>query len=77
MTQGKPQDSKTQNGKPQDGKPQDGKPQKTTARGGAVALLNAVLGDGVMLAQALDAPEFAGLAPADRARAQRLSRRVA
>ena len=58
------------------GKPQNGKPQKGTARGGAVALLNAVLGDGVMLAQALDAPEVAGLAPADRARAQRLAASV-
>ena len=53
-----------------------GKTQKATARGGAVALLNAVLGDGVMLAQAMDTPEFASLAPADRARAQRLAAAV-
>ncbi|NEY89972.1 RsmB/NOP family class I SAM-dependent RNA methyltransferase [Tabrizicola oligotrophica] len=44
-----------------------------SARAGAVALLNAVLGEGRLLAQALDEPGFAGLSPADRARAQRLA----
>ncbi len=47
-----------------------------SARAGAVALLNAVLGEGRLLAQALDVPEFAGLAPAERARAQRLAAMV-
>lgn len=51
----------------------NGNTQKTTARGGAVALLNAVLGEGAMLADALHLPEFSGLSPADRARAQRLT----
>lgn len=44
-----------------------------SARGGAVALLNAVLGEGRLLAQALDVPGFAGLPPAEKARAQRLA----
>lgn len=44
-----------------------------TARGGAVALLNAVLDEGQLIAQALDAPGFAGLPPAEKARAQRLA----
>lgn len=47
-----------------------------SARAGAVALLNAVLGEGRLLAQALDVPEFAGLSSADRARAQRLATAV-
>lgn len=47
-----------------------------SARAGAVALLNAVLGEGRLLAQALDMPEFAGLSSADRARAQRLATAV-
>ncbi|WP_430465473.1 RsmB/NOP family class I SAM-dependent RNA methyltransferase [Tabrizicola sp.] len=50
-----------------------GKTPKTTPRGAAVALLNAVLGEGLMLAEALHLPEFASLPPADRARAQRLA----
>ncbi len=50
-----------------------GKPTKGTARGGAVALLNAVLGEGMPMAEALQIPTFASLAPADRARAQRLA----
>lgn len=44
-----------------------------SARAGAVALLNAVLGEGAMLAQALDVPGFAGLPPAEKARSQRLA----
>ena len=44
-----------------------------SARAGAVALLNAVLGEGALLAQALDTPGFAGLPPAEKARAQRLA----
>ena len=44
-----------------------------TARAGAVALLNAVLGEGRLMAQALDVPGFAGLGPAEKARAQRLA----
>lgn len=47
-----------------------------TARGGAVALLNAVLGEGQLLAQALDVTGFAGLPPAEKARAQRLAMAV-
>lgn len=50
-----------------------GKTPKTTARGAAVALLNAVLGEGALMADALHSPEFAALPPADRARAQRLA----
>ena len=50
-----------------------GKTPRPTARGGAVALLNAVLGDGALLAEALDHPDFAALPPAERARAQRLA----
>jgi 16S rRNA (cytosine967-C5)-methyltransferase len=38
-----------------------------------VALLNAVLGDGALLAEAFDHPDFAALPPAERARAQRLA----
>jgi 16S rRNA (cytosine967-C5)-methyltransferase len=44
-----------------------------SARGAAVALLNAVLGDGAMLSQ-LEAPE--ALTPAERARAERLAHDV-
>ncbi len=44
-----------------------------TARGGAVTLLNAVLGEGLLLAQAQEAPGFAALSAPDRARAQRLA----
>ena len=44
-----------------------------TARGGAVTLLNAVLGEGLLLAQAQEAPAFAALSAPDRARAQRLA----
>ncbi len=44
-----------------------------SARAGAVALLNAVLGEGRLMAQALDVPGFAGLGPAEKARAQRLA----
>lgn len=47
-----------------------------SARAGAVALLNAVLGEGRLLAQALDVPGFASLPPAERARAQRLAAMV-
>jgi 16S rRNA (cytosine967-C5)-methyltransferase len=47
-----------------------------SARGGAVALLNVILGEGRLLAQALDVPGFAGLGPAERARAQRLAAAV-
>jgi 16S rRNA (cytosine967-C5)-methyltransferase len=45
-----------------------------TARSAAIALLNAVLGEGMLLSQALaeDAGFLAGMGPADRARAQRL-----
>ena len=50
-----------------------GKSPRPTARGGAVALLNAVLGDGALLAEAFDHPDFAALPPAERARAQRLA----
>jgi 16S rRNA (cytosine967-C5)-methyltransferase len=50
-----------------------GKSTRPTARGGAVALLNAVLGDGALLAEAFDHPDFAALPPAERARAQRLA----
>ena len=50
-----------------------GKTPRPTARGGAVALLNAVLGDGALLAEAFDHPDFAALPPAERARAQRLA----
>lgn len=46
---------------------------KPTARSGAVALLNAILGEGLLLAQALEAPAFAALSSPDRARAQRLA----
>ncbi|MBM3614268.1 MAG: methyltransferase domain-containing protein [Alphaproteobacteria bacterium] len=49
------------------------KAPRLTARGAAVLLLNAVLGDGTLLAEALDHPDIAALAPADRARAQRLA----
>ena len=49
------------------------KAPRPTARGAAVLLLNAVLGDGTLLAEALDHPDIAALAPADRARAQRLA----
>lgn len=55
------------------GKTGSGTARAGSARAGAVALLNAVLGEGRLLAQALDVPEFAGLAPAERARAQRLA----
>ncbi|QCO56588.1 methyltransferase domain-containing protein [Pseudorhodobacter turbinis] len=46
----------------------------TTARGAALALLDAVLEDGAQLSQALEADgsPIAGLSPSDRARAQRL-----
>lgn len=44
-----------------------------SARAGAVALLNAVLGEGRLLAQAQDVAGFAGLPPAEKARAQRLA----
>ena len=50
-----------------------GKTPRPTARGGAVALLNAVLGEGALLAEAFDHPDFAALPPAERARAQRLA----
>ena len=50
-----------------------GKSPRPTARGGAVALLNAVLGEGALLAEAFDHPDFAALPPAERARAQRLA----
>lgn len=50
-----------------------GKSPRPTARGGAVALLNAVLGEGALLAEVLDHPDFAALPPAERARAQRLA----
>lgn len=50
-----------------------GKAAKASARSGAVALLNAVLGEGMLLAQALDLPDFAALSGPDRARAQRLA----
>ena len=43
---------------------------RVTARGAAITLLNAVLGEGRMLAQ-LETPD--GLSPADRARAERLA----
>ena len=49
------------------------KTAKPSARGGAVALLNAVLGEGQLLAQAMETLEFTALIPADRARAQRLA----
>ena len=35
--------------------------------------MNAVLGEGALLAEALDHPDFAALPPAERARAQRLA----
>ena len=38
-----------------------------------MALLNAVLGEGALLAEAFDHPDFAALPPAERARAQRLA----
>ena len=41
-----------------------------------MALLNVILGEGRLLAQALDVPGFAGLGPAERARAQRLAAAV-
>ncbi len=45
-----------------------------SARGAAVALLDAVLGDGQLLSQALTSPGvMEGLTPQDRARAQRLA----
>ena len=50
-----------------------GKSPRPTARGGAVALLTAVLGEGALLAEAFDHPDFAALPPAERARAQRLA----
>lgn len=50
-----------------------GKPAKGSARGAAVALLNAVLGEGVPMTEALQTPGFAGLPAQDRARAQRLA----
>jgi 16S rRNA (cytosine967-C5)-methyltransferase len=53
-----------------------GKTVKATARGGAVALLNAVLGEQMPLAEALLLPVIADLAPQDRARAQRLATSV-
>lgn len=46
---------------------------KPTARGGAVALLNAVLGEAASLSEAMADPAFADLPPQDRARAQRLA----
>lgn len=46
---------------------------KATARSGAVALLNAVLGEGQPMGQALEAPLLATLSAPDRARAQRLA----
>lgn len=55
---------------------ESGERRAGSARAGAVALLNAVLGEGRLLAQALDVPEFAGLSSADRARAQRLATAV-
>lgn len=55
------------------GKATAGKATKGTARGGAVALLNAVLAEGMPLSEALQGPEFAGLPAPDRARAQRLA----
>ncbi|GAB1477564.1 transcription antitermination factor NusB [Paracoccaceae bacterium] len=51
-----------------------GKPAGQTARGGAVALLNAILGDGRLLSQLLtDDGPLAGLSGPERARAQRLT----
>lgn len=44
-----------------------------TARGGAITLLNAVLGEGLLLSQAQEAAGFTALSPADRARALRLA----
>ncbi len=50
----------------------------TAARAAAVALLDAVLGEGRMLSDAVDAVPgpLSGLPPADRARAQRLAATV-
>jgi 16S rRNA (cytosine967-C5)-methyltransferase len=45
----------------------------TTARDGAVALLDAVLGEGRLITDAVTGQPLARLAPADRARAQRLA----
>lgn len=51
-----------------------GKPAGQTARGGAVALLNAILGEGRLLSQLLtDDGPLAGLSGPERARAQRLT----
>lgn len=57
-----------------DGGMAQGKPAGQTARGGAVALLNAILGDGRLLSQLLtDDGPLAGLSGPERARAQRLT----
>lgn len=55
------------------GKKTAGTAAKGTARGGAVALLNAVLGDAMPLTDALQSADFTALAAPDRARAQRLA----
>lgn len=57
-----------------DGGMAQGKPAGQTARGGAVALLNAILGEGRLLSQLLtDDGPLAGLSGPERARAQRLT----
>ena len=50
-----------------------GKAAKGTARSGAVSLLNAVLGEGMPMSEALQLSAFTALAAPERARAQRLA----